>query len=140
MRAVLDCNVVVSGLIRSDRPPAQVLNALLQGRFEAVLSPAILEEYRRILYTRKVRRYIPLSSNGIEMLLTGLALAAFWVDDEASANPIVVQDPSDDIYLLTAATGQADSIVSGDHHLLTLRKYEGIPILSPRDFLQTLRS
>ncbi|MBI4248049.1 MAG: putative toxin-antitoxin system toxin component, PIN family [Elusimicrobia bacterium] len=139
MKAVLDCNVIVSGLIRPDRPPAQIVNAFIEGRFEAVLSPAILEEYRRILHARKVRRYIPLSPGGIEALLTGLALAAFWVEDQSLPAPIVVQDPSDDIYLMAAAEGQADYVVSGDRHLLALRKYEGIPIVSPRDFLQALR-
>ena len=139
MRTVLDCNVVVSGLIRPDRAPAQLLNALIEGRFEAILSPAILEEYRRILRAKKVRRYIVLSSDGVESLLAGLALAAVWVEDQTSTSPIVVEDPSDDVCLLAAAEGTADYVVSGDQHLLAVKRYEGIPIVSPREFLDTLR-
>lgn len=139
MKAVLDCNVVVSGLIRADRPPAKVLHALIQGDFDPVLSPLILQEYRRVLRDPKVRRYIPLSPDGIEALLAGLALAAFWVEDQSVQAPIVIEDPSDDIYLLAASDAGADYVVSGDRHLLALRRHEDIPIVTPRDFLQILR-
>ena len=71
-------------------------------------------------------------------MLASLALAAFWAEDRASANPIVVEDPSDDIYLLAASEGQADAVVSGDSHLLALRRFEGIPIVPPREFIQRL--
>ena len=139
MRAVLDCNVIASGLISAGKPPALVLKALVDGRFEAVLSPNILEEYRRILHSPKLRRYIPLPSNDIEALLTSLALTAFGVEDQETSTPIVTEDPSDDIYILAALEGEANSIVSGDRHLLDLQSHQGIPILSPRDFLQVIK-
>lgn len=138
MRAVLDCNVVVSGLIRPDGPPAQIMRAFLQGNFETALCPAILKEYGLVLRTPKVRRCIPVSIDEIDAFLTTLALAAFWIEDPTPAAPIILQDPSDDIYLLAAAQARADCVVSGDRHLLGLQRYEDIPILSPRDFLQTL--
>lgn len=44
-------------------------------------------------------------------------------------------DPTDDIFLALAIDGNADAIVSGDHHLLDLKKFEEIPMLTIRRFL-----
>jgi predicted nucleic acid-binding protein len=40
--------------------------------------------------------------------------------------------------LACALDGQADLIVSGDRHLLDLGEYQGIPILTAREFLERL--
>ncbi|MDP3765803.1 MAG: putative toxin-antitoxin system toxin component, PIN family [Nanoarchaeota archaeon] len=48
---------------------------------------------------------------------------------------IVKEDPSDNIIMESAVEGKADFIVSGDQHLLKLKEYKGIKILTPREFL-----
>ena len=48
------------------------------------------------------------------------------------------KDPDDDKYLACAIDGEADYIVSGDHHLFVLRRYRQIPILTPRLFVEVL--
>jgi len=48
---------------------------------------------------------------------------------------IIEDDPTDNIFLALAIDGGADVIVSGDHHLLDLEEFEGIPITSIRKFL-----
>ena len=40
--------------------------------------------------------------------------------------------------LATAIAGKADVIVTGDEDLLVLKKFRGIKILSPRQFLELL--
>lgn len=47
MRVILDTNVFVSGVFFSG-PPHEILRAWREGRFQMVLSPEILEEYRRV--------------------------------------------------------------------------------------------
>jgi uncharacterized protein len=47
-------------------------------------------------------------------------------------------NPDDDKFLSLAAIGAADAIVSGDSDLLDLVSYQGIPIVSPLQFLQGL--
>ena len=49
MRVVLDTNILVSGLITSTAPPAQILNALRDGRLVAVMSEATLAELAAVL-------------------------------------------------------------------------------------------
>jgi putative PIN family toxin of toxin-antitoxin system len=70
------------------------------------------------------------------------ALAAYaqlceFVDPVALPAP-VCRDPDDDLVLATALAGRADVIVTGDEDLLVLGAYEGIHILSPRQFLEKI--
>jgi putative PIN family toxin of toxin-antitoxin system len=48
----------------------------------------------------------------------------------------VAADPDDDIVLECAAAAAADAIITGDKHLLALRQWRGISILSPAQFLR----
>ncbi len=139
MKAVLDCNVFISALIRPGGPPARILAALLRDEFEAVLSPAIVAEYRRAADYPKVRSRIALSVKELSELLEDVLVLAFWVEPVAAREPLVAADPSDDAYLLAAAESHADYVVSGDRHLLDLIDYEGIPVVPPRQFLQALK-
>jgi putative PIN family toxin of toxin-antitoxin system len=50
----------------------------------------------------------------------------------------VCRDPDDDVVLATALSGRADYLVTGDDDLLTLTRYHGIRILSPREFWAVL--
>jgi putative PIN family toxin of toxin-antitoxin system len=58
MKAVLDTNVVVSGVVKREGPPGQILRALLEeGRFTGVTSLEILAEIREVLSREKIRKY-----------------------------------------------------------------------------------
>ncbi len=48
---------------------------------------------------------------------------------------VVKEDPDDNIFIACAITAEAEYIISGDAHLLNLKEYEGIKIISPREFL-----
>ena len=48
---------------------------------------------------------------------------------------VIEDDPEDDTIIIAAVEGNADCIVSGDRHLKNLKSYQGIPILSPAEFL-----
>ena len=50
----------------------------------------------------------------------------------------ITGDPEDDTVLATAVLGQVDSLVTGDRGLLALGTYEGIRVITPRDFLRVL--
>ncbi len=51
---------------------------------------------------------------------------------------VVCDDDADNRILECALAGSADFIVSGDHHLLDLSKYEGIKIVRPKGLLRRL--
>jgi uncharacterized protein len=68
-------------------------------------------------------------------------LPALWSTGELVSPQIVVRavpdDPDDNRILECALAADAWFIVSGDRHLLTLRAYQSMSIVSPREFLET---
>ena len=138
MRAVLDANVVISGLIRPQGPPGRILLRLLRDRaFELVASSLTLDELRRSLRYPKIRKYLPITTEEVDLWVEALAAVAVIVEGKVSRR-IIASDPADDAYLAAAAEGLADYVVSGDRHLLDLVEYSGIRIVSPRMFLSLL--
>lgn len=51
---------------------------------------------------------------------------------------MIFDDPDDDHVLACALAAQANLIVSGDHHLLDLKTYQGIRIVTASEALQLL--
>ena len=130
--------MIVSGLIRPQGPPGRILVRLLRDRaFEIVASPAMLDELRRSLRYPKLRKYLHLEKEGIDLWVEALAALAVIVEGRVTER-IVIVDPADDIYLAAAVDGLADYVVSGDRHLLDVALYAGIPIVSLRAFLERL--
>lgn len=135
MRAVLDPNVVISGLISRRGAPAQLLSAWRGGRFEVIVSALLLEELERALAYPKLRRHIP--AEDTEAAVPWLARRATLVEDAANPPPVTSSDPGDN-YLIALAAKTEAALVSGDRHLLDLTGR--IPVYSPRDFLDLVES
>ena len=138
LRAVLDANVLASALIRPQGPPGQIVSLLFEEQaFDLIVSEAILAELRRCLAYPRVRKYLTATNEELDVWVTALGLVADIVKGEKLLN-VVADDPGDDKYLAAAVNGNADYLVSGDRHLLDIREYEGIRIVTPRRFLTIL--
>ena len=133
MRAILDVNVLISALISPSGSPARLLLAWQEGRFELIVSPALLAELRRALAYQKLERLIPPAD--ADAFVAWLSRTALLARDAAVPPPIREADPDDD-YLLALAAEQRAELVSGDGHLLALAG--DCPIQSPADFLATI--
>ena len=138
IRAVLDANVVVSALIRPEGPAGRLLDRVARGAgVHAVVSAAILDEYRRALAYPKVGRCLALPAAEVSVWVDALALVADVVSGERSVK-VVAADPDDDKYLAAALEGRAPFVVSGDRHLLDIGTYESVRVVTPRQFLDML--
>ena len=138
MRVVLDANIFASALIRPQGPPGKILERLLREQaFELVLSPAIVEELRRVLQYPRVRKYLAMSDGDLDLWLAALEIVAVPVEG-TMAVAAVGSDPDDDKYLVAAIEGLAEVLVSGDDHLLALGSYEGVRVVTARAFLEML--
>ena len=49
---------------------------------------------------------------------------------------VIKEDFSDNIFLETAIAGNVDFIITGNNHLLKLKEFKGIRIISPKEFLE----
>ena len=130
VRIVLDTNVLISGIFFAG-PPYEILKAWRDGNLRILLSPAILEEYRRVMNELgsqfkdvDLAPFLDLLTLHSEIVLAPLM------------PPVIKDDPSDDRFLECAVAGKATCIVSGDKHLLRLSGFRGIRILTPRNFIQ----
>jgi putative PIN family toxin of toxin-antitoxin system len=130
MRIVLDTNVFVSGIFFSG-PPYQILKAWRDGKVQLLVSPAILDEYRRI----GAELNLQFGDVNLRPILDLLTIQAEIVLAPGFP-PVIHDDPSDDKFLEAAVAGRASCIVSGDKHLLNLFEFQGIQILKPNDFVQ----
>jgi putative PIN family toxin of toxin-antitoxin system len=137
VRAVIDTNVLVSGLLVAQGPPHQVLDAWLDGRFTLVTSPYQLEEVTRVLAYPRVAERIRLEPAELAGILAGLMTLAVVTPGHLRL-PGVTRDPKDNAIVACAEEGDADYIVSGDHDLLSLGEYRGIQAVTPRRFLEII--
>ena len=133
MRLTLDTNVVASGLLW-DGTPAQLIDAAQAGEVELFTSHALLAELVRILQRAKFSTAITASGLALDDLVLGYAELATVVTP-ASILPTILADPDDDYVLACALAAQVDLIVSGDAHLLNLKTYHRIRIVSATEAL-----
>lgn len=139
LRAVLDANVYVSALLQPNGPPGQIVERFLaEGAFEMILSPAIVEEVLHALAYPKVRKAIR-GTIQPEPWFEDLAVLADLVEGDTAVSGVCT-DRDDDKYLAAAVEGRADFVVTGDHSFLAIETYENIRIVTPRAFLEVLRS
>jgi putative PIN family toxin of toxin-antitoxin system len=138
MRIVLDANVLVSAVLSSDGAPARILEAWRAEQFDVVISNAIVEEIDRVLHYPKIIRRHRWPEEHLQRFLDDLAHLAIMTPGELTLAAIA-NDPPDNRYLECAVEGEAAYIVSGDEDLLLLGIYQGIRIITPRQFLDLLR-
>ena len=138
LRAVLDTNVFVSSLLNKTGAPARLLDAWRAGEYLLVTSPPIMAEIKAVLELPRIKDKYALTDQDIRQLLDLLEKDAILVPGLSPVNNTILQDPKDEIFLSCALDAGADVIVSGDRHLLSLKAFEGIPIVLVRQLLDRL--
>jgi putative PIN family toxin of toxin-antitoxin system len=130
VRIVVDTNVIMSGIFFGG-VPGRLLDAWAAGRVELVLSPAILDEYRRV--GAELAAKYPARGEALTPVLALIAMNATLVD-AAPLTERVSADPDDDKFLGAAVAAQVNIVVSGDADLLDVSGWRHIKVLTPRKF------
>jgi uncharacterized protein len=128
MRVVADTNTIVSGLLWQGSP-RKVLEAARKGKFELFTSVALLTELEGVLERDKFTKRLAIADLTARELVLGYAALATPITPLAIPT-VILDDPDDDAVLACALAATADVIVSGDGHLLSLKTYQGIDILT----------
>ena len=129
-RIVLDTNIIISAF-GWNGTPRRVLFALLERHYALAFSSETLQELQTVLAYPK----FAFSSQQKESLLDFLAAHSDRVEI-LNKYRIIDEDLSDNAFIDCAVAAGAAIIVSGDTHLLTLRSYGSIQILTPAEFLK----
>lgn len=141
IRAVVDVNVLISAILGPLGFSRQVLLAWARRQFQAITAEGIytkLEE--KLALPRLVRRYNVQSAHDISWVQGLLRAQAEVTIVPLAERPSVTGDPEDDYVLATGRLARAAYLVTGDRELLDLGEYEGMKIITPREFVELLRS
>jgi len=131
MRVVLDTNIYVSALALPGSLAEEAIQQAALKRYELLISAAILAELANVL----TRKFGWDASHAVDACREMADLSEVI---KSSKRLHVLSDDPDNRILECAATGRADLIVTGDKHLLDLKRYAGISIVRLADFLRRL--
>lgn len=132
IRAVVDTNVVISGLLFGGLP-LRILEAAVTQRFIYVTSPVLEREARRILHDK-----FGLNAEDIQSLTGRLFQKAERVIPRHPIDVIKRHEP-DNRVLECAVEGGCSLIVTGDRRdLLSLKRHQHVEIVTVREFLDRI--
>lgn len=132
-RVVLDTNIFVSmtlgGLVGKINDEWRV------GKFILVVSEDIVSEYLDVLQRPKLH----LKSRTIAAIVSRVYRKAEFVTPEEKIF-VILADTTDNKFIESAIKGNTDYIVSGDKHLLDVKEYKSIPIITAHEFIDILEA
>ena len=139
-RVVLDVNVLVSGLVgseRADSVPGELFRRWEEGDLRLVISQHLRDRVAQVLERRYFRERVKPEQQ--QRFATLLAERTEWT---AITRPVdgVAPDQEDDLVVATALSARARYLVTGDADLRRLGLYEGVEFLTPREFLTYLEA
>ncbi len=130
MRVVIDTNVFISSFFGGN--PRRIINLWKEGYITLCLCSQIIDEYIDVLSRlgmkdeKELQELLSLFSTGFNLLFT----------KKTPKIEIVQTDPADNKFIECAVALKAEAIITGDKHLLTIKKFNNIQILTPKEFLE----
>lgn len=128
---------MVSGLLWRGAP-RPVLDLARAGSLTIFTSPELLAELANVLGREKFSARLALAETNADELVYGYAALAKTIRP-VRIKPVIKADPDDDKVLACAKAAKAEIIASGDNHLLDLKEYEGIRILTVNQILEEVQ-
>lgn len=132
LKVVLDTNIYVAAFAFRKGRNAILWEAARKGRYELLVSPAVIRELARVL-----RSNFMWAEDRVQKAIRVVAEVGEVITPRTEVHA-VIRDPDDNRILECAADGKADLIVSNDHHLVDLEVWNGIPIVAAVDFRRIL--
>jgi len=132
MKAVLDTNVVLSGLLSGEGACGRILDLFFEGHVQLCIDDRILREYDAVL-PRPLFKILP---EKVTRTLDFIRLNG----ERIEAPPLVVAmpDPSD-LPFLEVATAADAILVTGNIKHFPRHARAGVTVVSPREFIDLLR-
>jgi uncharacterized protein len=139
IKAVFDTSILVSAFLKHSGVNAKVLRQA-KDRLQLHLSEDTLEETNRVLLTyERIRKKYTYSDTEAREYLEALRIIAERVIRVVPRIKVIKNDPQDDPVLACGLKSEADYIVSKDNHLVELKEYGGIKIVSSLEFLEIIK-
>ena len=133
LKVVTDTNTLISAFI-SNGNEYQILKLAKLKKVRLILSYEILWEFEEVIKRSK----FGFSKEQIERAIEQVKSISDIMEPNIKLE-VIKEDPDDNKVIECALEGKADYIVSGDTHLLDLKQYNGIKILTSTELLQMLK-
>ena len=130
--AVFDTNILISAFI-SKGAPYQAMISVLDGKVKLCLSSDILKEFQDVIRRKK----FGFSKEKIEQMVMMVIDISEMADPKEKVN-IIEEDPQDNKVIECAIASDADYIVTGDPHLLKIKRWKGVKIINVNEFLELI--
>ena len=128
MKAVLDTNIFISGIFWKGASNKVILN-WKEGKFMLVTSLGTISELIKVLKDFKIKLPDEMIREWVDLIVRNSIIV-----EPKEKIAIVKDDPKDNIFVEIAIAGNVDYIVSQDNHLLKLKEFRGIKIITPEEF------
>jgi putative PIN family toxin of toxin-antitoxin system len=136
MRVTLDTNVLVSGTFWNGNS-FRILDGIDKKRFENVISKDIIVEYNEAVNSDEITDKVKNKGLVVNKVVHKVIQNSNVVVPTKKVD-VIKDDPDDNRILECAKEGKIDYIVTQDKHLLRLREFEEIPIITPEEFLKLI--
>jgi putative PIN family toxin of toxin-antitoxin system len=131
-KITVDTNILISFFVYPTGIVREIIGLAINKHISICISPDIIEEYMRVLRLKFGWTETDISANiGLLKRMTLLVHPELRIK-------AVRADSTDDKIIECAVTAGADAIISGDKHLLNLKKYKNIPMMKPAELLRIL--
>ena len=128
-KVFLDTNILISALGWKGKPKV-LLEKCVHGELELITSLYQIEELKRVMNYPKFNFTEKQKTTFVSLLLEIATLV-----EVTGSIKIIFEDPDDDLMLETAINGHVDFLISGDPHLLNLKQYGTLKIVTASAFL-----
>jgi len=137
MKVTLDTNILVSGTFWTG-PSFRILELIDKGKIKSVLSEKIIKEYYKVISSDEIIDKVENKKLVIYKITEKIIRNSEIVDPKMKIK-IVKDDLDDNKIIECAKEGKSEYIVTQDKHLLKLKRFENIVIVTPDVFLDIVR-
>jgi hypothetical protein len=137
VKVVLDTNVWISIFMKKtlSRDFSKIFK---QEKIKILVSEAILKELSRVLTYPKITKIFEDAGISMKEVLENVIKNSIVIKPTLKLH-VVRGDEADNRVLECAYQAKANFIVSGNKHLLKLRRFKDVRIITPREFLSSLK-
>ncbi|MBU0930345.1 MAG: putative toxin-antitoxin system toxin component, PIN family [Nanoarchaeota archaeon] len=133
MKITVDTNVLISSTFWNGNSD-KIIKLAENNKIELILSEEIIEEFIKVLNYKEIQEKIKDKNLEMKRSVEKIVSISKIVIPKLKIN--ISEDSDDNKILECAVEGKADYIISQDNHLLKLKEYNKIKILTPKEFLE----
>ncbi len=133
MKITVDTNVLISATFWFG-DSNKIIQMVDDKQLELILSKPIIDEYKNVLFYNEIQSKIKNKNLEIIYSIKKLMSISKIIKPKEKIN-IIKEDSKDNKILECAIEGGVNLIISQDRHLLKLKNFRGIRIVTPKEFL-----